>query len=130
MESINGHMTYMVFALFTLNLALVILYAVEGRDEAEFIGGVILTIVAPMLKCLICITPIKRYLCILSFIMVYLTIIEWSLSFYDIFGYENRVLWVILVALVVYEGVLLFRWSFMTYSAILILFTIYALLRT
>lgn len=123
-------MTYMVFALFTLNLARVILYAVEGKDEAELIGGVVLMILAPMLKCLICITPIKRYLCILSLVMVYLTIIEWSLSFDDIFGYENRALWVILVALVVYEGVLLFRWSFMLYAGIVILFTIYAILRT
>jgi len=130
MESINGLMTYMVFALFTLNLARVILYAVEGKDEAELIGGVVLMILAPMLKCLICITPIKRYLCILSLVMVYLTIIEWSLSFDDIFGYENRALWVILVALVVYEGVLLFRWSFMLYAGIVILFTIYAILRT
>jgi hypothetical protein len=119
----------MVVVLFVLNLVRVILYAVEGTGEAELIGGLVLMLCAPSLKCLVCIGPLKRGICVLSLVMTYLTIVEWSLSFADFYGYENRALWLLLVSLVTYQGGLLLVWSFLAFAGVVVLFTVYAIVR-
>jgi hypothetical protein len=130
MELINSLITHIVVALVTMNLCRVILYAADGKDDDELIGGLILLLLAPSLKCFICVGPIKRLLCVISLAMVYFTIIEWSLSFDDIYGFENRTLWVLLVSLVAFEGICLFTWSFLIFAMVVSLFTVYAIVRT
>jgi hypothetical protein len=62
--------------------------------------------------------------------MTYITIVEWSLSFDDLYGYQNRTLWVYLVVMVAYQGALMFTWNFLVFFGVTFAFSAYALFRT
>jgi hypothetical protein len=52
MDIVGPLITHIVVCLFVLNLVRIIIYAADGKDDAELIGGLILMLVAPVLKCL------------------------------------------------------------------------------
>lgn len=129
-DQFSKHLLTVVLVLVAMNIARIILYSTESKSEAEIGWSVSLLVVSLGLPCLLWVRKLKFVVVATAVVLLYLTCVEWIVSFELFFGYEVRAIIVALALVNVYIGLFLFVWGWMVFLPGMVLGTIYLILRT
>lgn len=129
-DQFSKHLLTVVLVLVAMNIARIVLYSTESTSEAEIGWSVSLLVVSLGLPCLLWVRKLKFIVVAAAVVVLYLTCVEWIVSFEGFFGYEVRAIIVALAMVNVYIGLFLFAWGWVVFLPGMALGTIYLILRT
>ena len=129
-DRFSVHLPTVIFVLAVMNITRIILYSVDNKSAAELGWGISLLVVSLSLRCLLWVRSVKFLVILVAEACLYLTSVEWIISFPTFFCFQVRALNVTLGMLNVYTGMFLFAWGWFLYVPGLSLGTVYLVLRT
>ena len=129
-DGFSKHLFSVVLVLVAMNIARIVLYSTESKSDAEIGWSVSLLVVSLSLPCLLLVRKLKFLVVVGSVVVLYLTCVEWIVSFEGFFGFEVRAIIVALGLVNVYVGLFLFGWGWVVFLPCMVLGTLYLILRT
>jgi len=129
-DQFSKHLLTVVLVLAAMNIARIVLYSTESKSDAEIGWSVSLLVVSLGLPCLLWVRRLKFVVVVAAVVVLYLTCVEWIVSFELFFGFEARAIIVALALVNVYIGIFLFAWGWVVFLPGMALGTIYLILRT